>query len=454
MSVSFSPQPYPKVSFLGAAGTVTGSMHLLQWKHYNILLDCGLERDKKNKNKLEGFPFDAAMIDAVILSHNHSDHCGRLPELAKFGFRGQVYCTPPSKDLLSLVLKDAVHIQEKESPGKKKVFVPSETDAFSITERTVPIEYGEFAEIRPGLRLRFHEAGHILGSAITEIVLGNDAQKARIVYSGDLGRFGLPFLPKPAPIPPTDLLICESTYGGRYHDPAELMAQKLAQIFHDTIARGGKVLIPAFSLGRTQLLLYYLESWMTEGKLPRLPVFMDSPLAAQIGKVYRKHSKRLDVDWDQSRNFVHVLESWDEAQAASFSPDPCVIVASGGMCEGGRILQHLKNHLDDPRTSIVLVSFQAPGTLGDKLLEKSPNVYFHGKTWNKWAQIHELKGFSGHADMADFRTMLAPLAGSIKVVRLVHGEPDASKALAGELSGLGFDNVRPAKKNESIILKF
>lgn len=466
MSVSHTNQPYPKVTFLGAAGTVTGSLHLLQWKEYNFLLDCGQARenkpDKKGKGKNrnsskpkdEGFPFDPSLIDAVILSHNHSDHCGRLPELAKLGFRGQVYCTPPSKDLLGLILKDSVHVQEKEKGPKRRQFTPSESDAVSISEHCVPIEYAQWSEIRPGVRVRFHEAGHLLGSAITEIVVGDEKKRARIVYSGDLGRQGLPFLPKPSKVPASDLLICESTYGGRFHDDAGTMAGKLAKIFQDTIARGGKILIPAFSLGRTQLLLYYLETWMNEGKLPRLKVFMDSPLAAQIAKVYKKHAHRLAVEWDQEKNFTHVLESWDEAQAASFSQEPCVIVASGGMCEGGRILQHLKNHLDDPRTSIVLVSFQAPGTLGEKLLEKKPSVYFHGKTWNKWAQIHELKGFSGHADMVDFRALLGPIAQTTRAVRLVHGEPDAAKALATDLTGLGFANVRPAKKNESIILKF
>ena len=218
MSVIFSHQPNPKVTFLGAAGTVTGSMHLLQYKDFNILLDCGLERDKNTVLKDDEFPFDPEVIDAVILSHNHSDHCGKLPALARKGFRGQVYCTPASKDLLGVVLKDSVNIQEKEAKLRNRTknrTVPSQNDTFSILDRCVPLDYGKTLEIRNGISLRFHDAGHLLGSAISEISIGKGDKVFKITYTGDLGRFGLPFHTNPSPVPAADLLICESTYGGK-----------------------------------------------------------------------------------------------------------------------------------------------------------------------------------------------------------------------------------------------
>lgn len=455
MSVIFSHQPNPKVTFLGAAGTVTGSMHLLQYKDFNILLDCGLERDKNTVLKDDEFPFDPEVIDAVILSHNHSDHCGKLPALARKGFRGQVYCTPASKDLLGVVLKDSVNIQEKEAKLRNKTknrTVPSQNDTFSILDRCVPLDYGKTLEIRNGISLRFHDAGHLLGSAISEISIGKGDKVFKITYTGDLGRFGLPFHTNPSPVPAADLLICESTYGGKYHDNEEKMAAKLDIVMRDTIKRGGKILMPAFSLGRTQMLLYYLETWMLQNKIPRLPIFLDSPLAVEISRVYKRYNKHLSVNWNSESENIMILDSWEEAQTASFHPKPAIIVASGGMCEGGKILSHLKNHLDDPRTSIALVSFQAPTTLGSKLLEKKPSVYFHGKSWNKWAEIHEIKGFSGHADQNDFNKLLSPIAKTSGHVRLVHGEPESAKALASELSKLGFKDVKPVRRGESVTL--
>ncbi len=452
MSLIFSYQANPKVTFLGAAGTVTGSMHLLQWKDFNFLLDCGLERDKKPALKDDEFPFDPEVIDAVILSHNHSDHCGKLPALARKGFRGQVYCTPANKDLLGVVLKDSVNIQEKEAKLKNKRGAPSSNDAFSILDRCIPIEYGKTSEIRNGVNISFHDSGHLLGSAITQISLGSGDNVIRITYTGDLGRFGMPFHASPSPVPAADLLICESTYGGKLHDNQEQMSTKLGNIIRETVKRGGKILIPAFSLGRTQMLLYYLETWMEQNKIPRTPIYLDSPLAVEIGRIYKKHSKRLPVKWNSESSNVIILDSWEEAQAASFDPEPAIIVASGGMCEGGKILSHLKNHLDDPRCSIVLVSFQAESTLGARLLEKKPSVYFHGKTWNKWAEIHEIKGFSGHADQGDFNKLLGPIIKDTKFVRLVHGEPESAKAMSNALSKLGFNDVKPVRRGESVTL--
>ncbi|MSR31941.1 MAG: MBL fold metallo-hydrolase [Gemmataceae bacterium] len=442
----------PKVTFLGAAGTVTGSMHLLEWRNFRFLFDCGMEKDRKPGPREAEFPFDPALIDAVFLSHDHSDHCGKLPLLEHLGFRGQIYCTAPSKDFLSLVLRDTVRIQQQEARTRHASSPANQHDAFTLLDRCVTLDYGKTHEVRHDVKLRFHDACHLLGSAVTELELGSEGESFRIVYSGDLGRRSLPFLPVPQPLPPADLLICESTYGGKIHDSPATMAAKLHEVLSDTIRRGGKALIPAFSLGRTQLLLHYLDTWMEEGKIPDLPIYLDSPLAVEIGRVHHRHRGRLAVNWNTFPDRLTVLESWDEAQAASFSPDPCILVASGGMCEGGRIISHLKNHLDDPRTSIILVSFQAPGTLGAKLLEKKPSVFFQGRSWNKWAEVHEIKGFSGHADHDDFLALLGPTKNSTRAIRLVHGEPESARALAKGLTEHGFHNVKPVKKGESFTL--
>ncbi|MGH9676577.1 MAG: MBL fold metallo-hydrolase RNA specificity domain-containing protein, partial [Candidatus Acidiferrum sp.] len=266
----------------------------------------------------------------------------------------------------------------------------------------------------------------------------------------DLGRRGLPFLPEPSAVPAADLLICESTYGGRLHETLDRMAEKLAAIMRSTAARGGKVLIPAFSLGRTQLVVYFIQRWMSEGLLPRLPIFIDSPLAAQIAAVYDRYGTSLQVGSTASFPEVHYLQNRDEAQSVSMRPQPCVIVASGGMCEGGRIMHHLRHHIDDPRSAIVLVSYQAPHTIGRQLLERRPSIRFHGKKWNKWAEVVELNGFSGHADRDDFIALLGPVAKHTGRVRLVHGEPEQAEALAQTLRSHGFRDVCVAFRQECV----
>jgi metallo-beta-lactamase family protein len=251
-------------------------------------------------------------------------------------------------------------------------------------------------------------------------------------------------------VPAADLVICESTYGGRVHDSLESMAAKLAAVVRETAERGGKVLIPAFSLGRTQLVVHFLQRWMHEGLLPRLPLWVDSPLGARIAEVYDRHAASLRAVNGPEVPPARYLLDRDEAKSVSMGRQPCVIVASGGMCEGGRILQHLKHHIDDPRCTIVLVSYQAPHSLGHQLLEKRPTVRFHGKTWNKWASVVEINGFSGHADRDDFVALLGGAAAETGRVRLVHGEPAQSEALADTLRGRGFREVATAHREECV----
>ena len=262
------------------------------------------------------------------------------------------------------------------------------------------------------------------------LTFAQGGRTSRLTFTGDLGRRGLPYLRQPPPVPAADLLISESTYGGRRHDTLEVMAAKMGQVVRGALARGGKVLIPAFSLGRTQVVLHFLQRWMRDGILPRLPIYVDSPLAAEIAGVYQRYGEAFEHLPAAGLPSVHYFRSPEEAREVSMLQEPCVLVASGGMCDGGRIMQHLRHHIDDPRCSIVLVSYQAPLSLGAQLLQMRPTVRFHGRTWNKWAEVVSISGFSGHADHDDFLALLGPALGETGKIRLVHGEPPQAEALA------------------------
>jgi metallo-beta-lactamase family protein len=439
----------PTVTFWGAAQTVTGSMHLFEGAGQRILLDCGLYRGKRDEARIrnEHFPFDPTSLDAVVLSHAHVDHCGNLPNLVRQGYGGPIYCTPATRELVAIMLDDSARVQEGDEVvagivGARRGSQPGKAyareDAVAAVAQCVPLAYGEEAEIVPGARLRFSDAGHILGSAIVSLTVEHAGRQFRVTFTGDLGRRGLPFLPEPSPVPAADLVICESTYGGRIHDPLESTAAKFAGVVKDAVARGGKVLIPAFSLGRTQLVVHFIQRWMHEGLFPMVPLWVDSPLGGRIAEVYGRHASSLRA------------VNGPEMPPVRMGRDSCVIVASGGMCEGGRIIQHLKHHLDDPRCTVVLVSYQAPHSLGHQLLEKRPTVRFHGRTWNKWASVVELNGFSGHADRDDFEALLGGAAAETGRVRLVHGEPAQSEALAGTLRERGFREVAAARREERV----
>jgi metallo-beta-lactamase family protein len=436
-------------------------MHLFEGAGQRILLDCGLYRGKRDEARLRNdhFPFDPTTLDAVILSHAHVDHCGNLPNLVRQGYGGPIYCTPATRDLVGIMLDDSARIHEEDAivagvvgtnNGRRAEPLYSRGDAGVAVRQCVPVPYGETIEVGSGISLRFTDAGHILGSAIVSLTVDQVGKQFRVTFTGDLGRRGLPFLAEPSLVPAADLVICESTYGGRVHDPLERMAAKLADVVRETANRGGKVLIPAFSLGRTQLVVHFLQRWMHEGLLPKLPLWVDSPLGARIAEVYGRHASSLRAVNGPEMPPARYLLDRDEARSISRGQEPCVIVASGGMCEGGRILQHLREHIDDPRCTVVLVSYQAPSSVGHQLLEKRPTIRFHGRNWNKWASVVELNGFSGHADRDDFVALLGDAAGETGRVRLVHGEPAQSEALAGTLRDRGFRDVAAAHREECV----
>ncbi len=464
------------ITFWGAARTVTGSMHLVETPGSRVLLDCGLFQGRRTEARERNlrFPFRPSAIDAVILSHAHIDHSGNLPNLVRQGFAGPIYCTPATRDLTAVMLADSAKIQEEDAqhlnkrreqgePLGEPLVLPLYTrgDAHRAARHCRGIPYEQWQEVGRDLQVRFVEAGHIIGSAMVALKIATAGGERSITFTGDLGRRGLPILRDPAPVPPGELLISESTYGGRMHDPPELLAGKLGEVVRRTIERGGKLLVPAFSLGRTQTIVYFLRQLIQAHQLPELPIFVDSPLAADATEVFRLHPDCFDEETltlleDHpdlfGKQLVRYTRSVEESKALNARTEPCVIIAASGMCEAGRILHHLKHNLEDPRSTVLIIGYQAPETLGRRLVEKRPEVRVHDRLYKRKAEVVVLNGFSSHADQKDFLDFLGPLAGQTKHVRLVHGEPDQADLLAAKLRERGFQDVMMPDRGESLAM--
>lgn len=467
MSTLTGTRAGPSVTFRGAARSVTGSMHLLAARDHMILLDCGLVRGPRGHAHP---PVGSALPDprrlhAVVISHAHVDHCGMLGALVREGYRGPVYCTPATRDLLRLVLANSARIQEEDARVGRIVEggpAPAFThdDADRAVAQYVAVPYEQPLEILPGVELRLTDAGHILGSAMVLLTVRDGGRTGRITFTGDLGRRGALLLKPPASVPAADLIISESTYGGRdIPSPAEAAAA-FEEVVRRTAERGGKVIVPAFSLGRTQVVAEVLQQAIDAGRVPALPVYVDGSMGEEMAEVHRQHfqnlgsatAARLAGGGPFPGSAVQYVRSLEESRELSARRGPCVLIAPSGMCEGGRILHHLKQHLDDPRSSVVLVNYQAPHTLGRRLLERGPFVRFHGQRWNKWADVVYLAGFSGHADHDDLMAALGPLVDQDPRVRLVHGEPKEAGALAAALHHQGFTDVAVPAREDTVAL--
>jgi metallo-beta-lactamase family protein len=454
------------LTFWGAAGSVGGSLHLFEADGATVLLDCGLNQGRREdaRERNAHFPFRPSKLDAVVVSHAHIDHCGNLPSLARNGYDGPIFCTPPTRDLLKVMLEDSAKIQEEDAahlniardyaePWVQPLYTYADVaKALSLVEA---VPYGKETNLGGGVSFHFDRAGHIIGSALTHL----KSSAGTLTFTGDIGRRGLPMLPPVATIPAADVLVCESTYGNRTHASFTETVEKLYRIVTATVERGGKVLIPAFSLGRTQLIIHVLQVGLRNGSVPKVPIFVDSPLAAAVADVYRSHPNALAGEVARTveeghgilgGDGVNYVRTPEESLRLTARTGPCVVIASSGMCDAGRIQQHLKAHIDDPRASLVLVSYQAYGTVGRKMLESGPTVRFAGKDWNKWIEVHHLDGFSGHADKEDFVAYLKPLVGKVKHVRLIHGERDQAEALAETLTELGFEDVTVPKPGDVV----
>jgi len=451
----------PRVTFWGAAQVVTGSMHLVEVGPLKVLLDCGLNQGRRDEARQRNnhFPFHPQQIDAVLISHSHIDHCGNLPTLIHQGFQGPIFCTPATRDLLKVMLVDSAKIQEEDAahlnilrnyaePFVEPLYTRADVD--QTLDQVIQVPFYQDRELNRAMKFQFIEAGHVLGSAMIHMTMRGEKGTHTLTFTGDLGRRHVPLLKPSAPVPPADLLVCESTYGNRLHQPIDGTIERLYETIRRTHGRGGKVLIPAFSLGRCQLIIHFLQRGIREGRIPEMPVYVDSPLAAEIANVYRKHPECLVQEIaDEVRHrggilgdeYVQYIRDFEESVRLSHSPKPHIVIAASGMCDAGRIVHHLKTHVDDPRCTVILVSFQAQGTTGRRLLESGPTVRFLGKDWNKWIDVVHLEGFSGHADRDDFMSYLTPLAGKVGKVRLIHGEREQAEALARTLRGIGFGDV-------------
>ena len=455
-----------QVRFWGATRTVTGSMHLLSVNGHELLLDCGLCQGKRKEafETNRNLPFAGSEVDAVILSHAHVDHSGNLPSLVRAGFSGSIYATSATRDLAAYMLLDSAHIQEgdvayvnkRRAEQGKRLFEPLYTrqDATTTLTHFVSVEYDHPFEPVPGVRVHFRDAGHILGSAMVIVDINESGRQCRLVFSGDLGRKGLPLLRDPQVPENTDFLIMESTYGNRSHEPTGEAKEILRQTVQATYERRGKLLIPAFAVGRTQELVYQLDRLVEEGQLPAIDVFVDSPLAVNVTEVFRLHpecydEEALDAMADESNgdpfgfDRLRYVRSVEESKRLNDLKTPAIIISASGMCEAGRILHHLKNNIEDPRTTVLFVGYQAENTLGRKLLEGQDPVPIFGEEYHVKAQVKRAEGYSAHADRSELLDWAArtQAQGQLKRVFVVHGEEESAFALAEGLKEQGVVQV-------------
>ncbi len=440
-----------KLTFLGAAGEVTGSQHLIETDTKRILLDCGLFQgpDDQVRSRNETFHCRPRHLDCVILSHAHIDHSGRLPALYGAGFRGPVYSTRATADIAEMMLRDSARIQEEDArflnrrrkehqPEQRPLYTEAEVRKVVQSFRHVP--KGAWQVLSSDLKLRFLEAGHILGAAITELEILDGSTWKRLVFTGDLGRRGKPLLNDPETVERCDVVITESTYGNRVHPDSGDVRAALKRVICEAAERGGRVIIPAFSLGRTQLIVYLLNELRNEHALCRVPVYIDSPLAVRLTDIYRDHQQDLDADVQDTLKFdddvfdfegLTYLRSRDESIALNRTEGPFVVISASGMCESGRVVHHIRHAVSDERHTILIVGFQAHRTLGRQLVEQRRTVRIFGRPYTRRCRVEVINGLSAHADAEDLRWWFEKLrdAGGAGQAFIVHGEQDAARAL-------------------------
>ena len=429
-----------KLRFLGATSTVTGSRYLISDDNHRILIDCGMYQGVKTlrQRNWAPFPIDPSTINAVVLTHAHIDHSGYLPALVKNGFKGKVYCTTATHELCNVLLPDAGFLQEEDARyALKKKFskhaIPeplfTEKDARKALTHFESVHYHESFEPVRGFEITFTPAGHILGSSCVHV--RHTSSGRTVVFSGDVGRQSDIIMRPPEPIQQADVLVCESTYGDRSHGDVDAEAE-LEKIISKTAGRGGITLMPAFAVGRAQTLLYVVHKLMTEGRIPNMPVFLNSPMAIKATETFIKHHKEHKLNQSQcslidtETQYVHTVEESIELDALRY---PCVIVSASGMASGGRVLHHLKTLLPNARNSIVFAGFQAPGTRGDALVNGAQSVKIHGAYWPVKAEIHNLDSMSAHGDYTEILEWLAKGQLKPKKVYITHGEVVASDTM-------------------------
>ena len=463
-----------KLQFLGAAQTVTGSMHLLTVNGSTVLLDCGLYQGKRAEafERNRNFPFDASKIDTVVLSHAHIDHAGNLPNLVRSGFTGPIYATSATRDLSNVMLYDSAYVQERDveyvnkqhkkrhEPPVEPLYTPE--DVGQTVNQMRGVGYQQKVEIADGVTITFFDAGHILGSAVTRLEVREAGRTRTIGFTGDLGRKNMPILKDPEPLGDVDFWISESTYGGRVHEPVKGMEDRLLEILQRTINRGGKLIVPAFSVGKTQEFLYVLFTLNDSGRLPSVPIYVDSPLSVNSTEVFKTHPECFDketlqyiIKHEDPFGFgrLKYVKSVDESKKLNDLNEPCVIIASSGMCEAGRILHHLANNVEDPRHTILVVGFMAEHTLGRRIVERDPQIKIFGEYHALKAEVAIMNSFSAHAgqdELVDYTRTID--RKKLQQIFLVHGELLQAQLLSSKLSEAGYVKIAIPARGDAVEL--
>ncbi len=447
-----------KIRFWGGVGTVTGSKHLLSSGKQSLLLECGLFQGRRDEaeHANRNFPFKARDVDHCVISHAHIDHVGNLPNLVRKGYRGSVMMTKGTAALARLLLMDSAHIQEsdvkyvnkrrRERGEKPKQPVYTTADAKEALRRLEPVRYAKEKKLG-GFKVVLHDAGHILGSALVDI----EVEGRRVLFTGDLGRKQMPIIRDPVQVREVDYLIMEATYGNRLHGNYEDVGDRLAELVNRVHGRGGRMVIPAFAVERSQEIIYNLNELRQAGRIPQVPVYVDSPLASRVTEVFRSYTQYYDEDANEMLEVhqapfdfpgLHYVASVEESKALNRSNEPCIIISASGMCEAGRVLHHLKHTVEDERNMVLIASFQAPHTLGRRIAEKRPRVRIYGVEYDLRCEVARMDEFSAHAD----RNELLEYVGGMNLPRLkkmflVHSEPDAAAAMVEPLLKLGVREV-------------
>jgi len=464
-----------RLRFLGAAQNVTGSRHLLEADDTRILVDCGLYQERQfMARNWEPFDVPPTSIKAVLLTHAHLDHCGLLPKLVKEGFRGRVYCTAATAELVRIILLDSAKIQEEDAAYKRKrhkkegregpypdvpLYSASDVDACRPLFEAVP--YGEPVTIAPGVEATFSDAGHVLGSSFINVTVGRDGDARTVLFSGDVGRANRPILRDPDAAHDGDYILVESTYGDRVHGDQEDIKAAIAEVINGAKAAGGNIIVPSFALERAQELLYYIDELLIEDAIPHLMVFLDSPMASAITKVFRHHPDLFD---GRMRQFMKdggspfefpglkLTESTKESKAINHIRGTVIVIAGSGMCTGGRIKHHLVNNIVRPECTIMFVGYQAVGTLGRRLVDGDPEVRILGTNYPVNARIAQIHGFSAHADRDELMQWLSSLSKPPRKLFVVHGEAESAKHFAQYVrEQTGWEVAVPAYQEEAIL---
>ncbi|OGH00899.1 MAG: MBL fold metallo-hydrolase [Candidatus Lambdaproteobacteria bacterium RIFOXYD1_FULL_56_27] len=453
-----------KIQFIGGAQTVTGSMHLLTVDGHKVLLECGLFQGRREEmyQKNQNFPFDPAEVEFLLLSHAHIDHSGNIPNLVKKGFRGKILATPPTVDLCKIMLPDSAYIQEMDVMHVNKIRaknhqppvepIYNSADVQACLGHFVPVEYNQSYPLAPHVKVTFRNAGHILGSAGILLEVNEKGRSLRFGFTGDLGRDGIDLINDPDPLRDLDILVTETTYGNRTHPPAIDAEEKLAQLVRQTAQNGGKVIIPAFAVGRTQQIVYHLHKLFDQNRIPDIPVYVDSPLAVKATEIFRDYPQYLDRETERIYLTDHLdpfkfsrltyVGSVEESKSLNSLVYPAIIISASGMAEGGRILHHLKNNIENPKNLILFVGYSAKNTLARKIMDGEKRVKIFGEEHEVRAQIAHMDTFSAHGDrhnILDYVDFSDPK--HLKKIFLVHGEPEQANSLIDAFRSKGFMDV-------------